>query len=332
MQLTELLLMLKPGSGCDYHRLVLPLGYAGYDFAQVANLTPEKVRSFKGIAYNRIPLTVKTETLVKLREQYGHKLWMDVDDHWELSHNHYLKASWTKGGVTERIKGLLKIADVVTCTTERLAGKVREFNSNAIVIPNALPFIDHSQFSFKRFDKDFVRFGFVGGASHLHDVRQLIPVFQQYSQMHFKFCGYSEKNDQTIKMAKVFSNDGKNKNYRQIGMQPLDSYLFGYNDLDVCIAPLEDVEFNKYKSNLKVIEAGLKKCAVICSPNPCYTDTVPEDVVTYAKSVKDWKAAFKQHMDIGYARERGEKLYAWVKENYDLVKVNEQRLKLLESL
>lgn len=332
MNIKDLLVLFKPGSGCDYHRLALPLGYAGYDFINGKDLTVEKLQGFKAIAYNRIPLNIKTQTLVDLRAKYGHKIWMDVDDHWVLPSRHYLRAAWKKGQVTERIKDLLKIADVVTCTTQRLGDKVKEFNENVVVIPNSLPFIEHSQFTYVRQPADYVRFGFVGGASHLYDVRQIFPVFQHYNHMHFKYCGYSQINDHAKRMADAFSNNGKNKNYTQIDMQPLDMYLHGYDDIDVAIAPLEDVEFNKYKSNLKILEAGLKKCGIICSPNACYTDTVPDDIVTYARSIKDWKAAFKQYMDKDYAKERGEKLYEWVKQNYNLVEVNEKRLKLLESL
>jgi hypothetical protein len=115
-------------------------------------------------------------------------------------------------------------------------------------------------------------------------------------------------------------------------MQPLDKYLYGYDDIDVAIAPLEDNEFNKYKSNLKILEAGLKKCAIICSPNACYTDTVPDNIVTYAKSIRDWKEAFKQYKDKDFAKERGEKVYEWVKQYYEMGEVNKLRSKLLESL
>lgn len=332
MTLKDLLVFFKPGSGCDYHRLALPLGYAGYDFSQGVGLTPEKVQQFKGIAFNRIPLTVKTQTLINLRSQYGHKLWMDVDDHWVLPAKHYLNKTWVENKTTERIVELLKVSDVVTCTTERLASKVREYNPNAVVIPNALPFIDHAQFAYNRQDANHVRFGFVGGSSHLYDVMEIAPVFQHYNHMHFKFCGYNGKHSHVVKMAAIFSNNGKNPNYRQLDMQPLDSYLKGYDDLDVCIAPLEKEEFNKYKSNLKVLEAGLKKCAIICSPIECYTDTVPDTMVTYAKTVKDWKLAIKQHMDKDYAREKGQKLHDWVKQHYNLDTVNQLRMNLLAGL
>ena len=332
MTIKDLLLLLKPGSGCDYHRLVLPLGYAGYDFNNGVGLTTEKLRGFKAIVFNRVPLNVKPETLKDLRAQYGHKIWIDIDDYWVLPEFHYLKRGWAKSDVTGRIMQFIKMADIVTCTTDRLASKIKDLNDKVSVIPNSLPFIEHSQFTFTRQPADYVRFGFVGGASHLRDVRQLIPVFQQYSQLPFKFCGYSERNGEAVKMADVFSNNGRNKNYTQVNMQPLDHYLYGYDDIDVCIAPLEDIEFNKYKSNLKVLEAGLKKCAIVCSPNACYTDTVPDNIATYAKSIKDWKEAFKKHMDKDYVKEQGEKVYEWVKQNYNLPEVNEARLKLIENL
>ena len=331
MTVKEMLILFKPGSGCDYHRMALPYGYMGYDFSNGLNLTPEKVAGFKCIAFNRVPLNIDPDTIKRYKDNGGLVL-MDVDDYWILPSNHYLKSGWAKAGVSERIMKLLEIATVVTCTTERLASKVKEFNENALVIPNSLPFINHSQFTYTRQPSEHVRFGFVGGSSHLFDVRQIGPIFQHYSQLPFKFCGYSEKNDQAKKMDLVFSNYGKNKNYTHLEMQPLDKYLYGYDDIDVAIAPLEDNEFNKYKSNLKILEAGLKKCAIICSPNACYTDTVPDNIVTYAKSIRDWKEAFKQYKDKDFAKERGEKVYEWVKQYYEMGEVNKLRSKLLESL
>jgi len=220
-----------------------------------------------------------------------------------------------------------------TCTTERLASKIRPINSNVVVIPNALPFINHGdQFTSTKTTSSITRFGFVGGTSHKGDLMSIAPVFQYFNQLNFSYCGFSPRSKEAIGIQTLCSNVGKNLNYKSVDMAPLDKYMYAYDNLDCCIAPLLPEEFNKYKSNLKVLEAGLKKCALICSPNECYTDTVPAEVVTYCKSVKDWKEAIKKHQDLDYTKNRGEKLHEWVKTNYSLEEVNKQRLQLYESL
>lgn len=331
MTIHEMLPIYRLVSGCDYHRILLPFGYAGYDFNNCSNMTTEKLRTFKGIVFNRTPLTVKAETLIKLKNEYGTKVIMDLDDYWELYKGHYLYQRWMLSKTPERIKAYMGVADIVTCTTERLAEKARAYNKNVHVIPNALPFGLDDQFSDSKTPTDKTRFGFVGGTSHVADMRVIGPVFQHFNHIDFTYCGYTERSKEAVKIKDTCSNNMKNPNFKTVGQAPLDKYMNGYNGIDCCVAPLVDEEFNKYKSNLKVLEAGLKKCAIICSPNACYTDTVPDSVVTYCKSIKDWKEAIKKHQDLAYTKERGEKLYQWVKDNYNLIEVNKKRAEIYEK-
>jgi len=330
--LSKILPIYKMTSGCDYHRILLPLGYMGYDFSLVQDMTTEKLQSFKIITFNRTPGGVNPQALRVLKSK-GAKIILDLDDYWYLYAGHYLNKHWVENKVPETIIQMIKIADVVTCTTERLASKIRFLNSNVVVIPNALPFINHGdQFTSTKTASSTTRFGFVGGTSHKGDLMSIAPVFQYFNQLNFSYCGFSPRSKEAIGIQTLCSNSGKNLNYKSVDMAPLDKYMYAYDNLDCCIAPLLPEEFNKYKSNLKVLEAGLKKCALICSPNECYTDTVPAEVVTYCKSVKDWKEAIKKHQDLDYTKNRGEKLHEWVKANYSLEEVNKQRLQLYESL
>lgn len=330
--LDNLLPLYKINSGCDYHRIVLPLGYAGYDFTSLQDMTTEKLRKYKTIIFNRVPINIPLKPLLKLKEEYGVKVIADIDDYWHLYPSHYLYSHWKREGVSEKIQEFIRIADLVTTTTDRLVGKIKEINSNVHVVPNALPFNTNDQFLYNKVNSNEIRFGFVGGSSHLHDVKTIAPIFQFYNNINFTYCGYSKKSPDSVKMSKIFSNYNTNRNYKNVEMAGLDSYMYGYDTLDCCIAPLVKVEFNKYKSNLKVLEAGLKKCSIICSNVECYTDTVPDTVVTYCNSIKDWKEAIRKHRDIDYTKERGENLYNWVKENYSLEEVNKKRLKLIEGL
>lgn len=316
-------------SGCDYHRILLPLGYAGYDFSQLEEMTNEKLHSYKVVVFNRIPVNIEVAGLKKLQEK-GLKLAIDMDDYWYLYKEHLIYEGWIKNNFSQRLEELMRISDVVTCTTKRLADKIIPFNQNVHILPNALPF-ESGQFNSVKTSSDKVRFGFVGSSSHLHDLRTIVPVFQHFSQLDFTMCGYVT-NPVWDKMEAVCSNNGTNKNYKRVDQRMLDSYMDGYTDLDCCIAPLTNVDFNQYKSNLKILEAGVKKCAIICSANPCYTDTVPDELVTFCKSIKDWKLAIKKHQDIEYTQAKGLALHDWVKANYDLKEVNKSRFKLYETL
>ena len=54
-----------------------------------------------------------------------------------------------------------------------------------------------------------------------------------------------------------------NEPYRRVWTKPITSYASNYNLFDISLAPLKESTFNKVKSQLKVIEAGFHKKAII---------------------------------------------------------------------
>lgn len=332
MNLDKLFPIIKPGSGCDYHRIVLPLEHLGYDFKLLEGLTTEKFKTFTALMFNRVPKKAKLDSLLEVRKQYGTKVIADFDDFWELQPSHYLYTHWKEEKLAEKMKAFMEISDVVTCTTQRLADKIAALNQKVIVVPNAMPVNTEDQFKDRKTPTTETRFGFVGGVSHAGDLKMIWPVFQHYNHLNFTFCGYSETSPQAKRMEDTCSNNKKNPNYKREFIKPLDKYMESYDNLDCCIAPLTDDYFNQFKSNLKVLEAGIKRCAIICSPNPCYTDTVPDNLVTYCKTIKDWKEAFRKHKDLNYTQEKGHALYDWVITNYNLEDANKTRLNIIQSL
>lgn len=57
--------------------------------------------------------------------------------------------------------------------------------------------------------------------------------------------------------------DIANESYRRVWTKPISTYASNYNLFDISLAPIEDNLFNKVKSQLKVIEAGFHKKALI---------------------------------------------------------------------
>lgn len=327
MEKSKILPLYIPTTGCDYHRIMLPFQERGYELRKYSLEELEKV---KMLVFNRY-IHQKEEVVTALKKDFGITFVQDMDDYWELYPTHYLFQTWKQNKTKEKMLWHMAQAVLTICSTERLAKKVEQLGFNTAVIPNSIPF--SGQFLPNRGEYTGpVRFGFVGGTSHLGDIHSIAYAIQAFPQLNFTLAGFTEKSSQCLGMARILGHHGKNPNFRTIGVKSLDTYMESYDTIDCCIAPLMDVEFNKYKSNLKVLEAGAKKCAIICSANECYTDTVPDDIVTYCKSIKDWKQAIKKHSDRAYTKERGEKLHDWVKTNYNMAEVNPKRFKLLTDL
>ena len=84
-----------------------------------------------------------------------------------------------------------------------------------------------------------------------------------------------EYKEHLQKFVKKDYNSLENEPYRRVWTKPVTSYATNYNLFDVSLAPIEENNFNYVKSQLKLIEAGFHKKAVICQNFGPYTiDTV----------------------------------------------------------
>lgn len=144
--------------------------------------------------------------------------------------------------------------------------------------------------------------------------------------------------------------DIKNEPYRRAWTKPISTYATNYNLFDVSLAPIEEHTFNQVKSQLKVIEAGFHKKAIIAQDygpyqidlNPYFvknTDKkshelgVNEDgnalLVQTSKNHKDWyKNIKKLILNPELVKTLSENLHKTVKDTYsmDAVCVNRREL------
>jgi hypothetical protein len=68
-----------------------------------------------------------------------------------------------------------------------------------------------------------------------------------------------------------------------------DDYMKILHSCDICLQPLDDTKFNRYKSDIKYLEAGIGGLAVIASP-VVYDDYIEhERTGLIARSPKDWE-------------------------------------------
>lgn len=303
---SNLLLDLRPNTACDYHRIVMPFSYA--------DIKP------------RVPVFVcnrmATGGLPELqrRKKSGEKIVVDIDDYWILDDSHYLYQRFAIAGMTELLINCLRLADVVTVTTPHLASRVREINRSVVVIPNALPF-DRGQFTRsenKYSDRTFI---WAGGASHRDDLKLLPDAGKDLCIAGVK-PGVAEW---THCLA------GRRGHSVKLGL-PLSEYMSVYDGHLCALAPLVDSEFNRCKSNLKMLEAGAKGLAFIASDVRPYLNEVDQDVVLYADS--DW--GFYEKMTTikncpQLAEEQAQNLSDHVRKNYHLDDANELRRQVIES-
>ena len=135
------------------------------------------------------------------------------------------------------------------------------------------------------------------------------------------------------------------KNYLRVWTKPVTSYAKNYSKFDVSIAPIKHHTFNKVKSQLKVIESGFYKKALIASNYGPYTIDLTHCLkngnfvdgnallVDEQRNHSDWAKYIKKLLDNpNMAKDMGERLYEHVSKNYDLAIVTKNRAEFYKSI
>ncbi len=348
------------------------------------------LKNYDAIFIHRIPQHNHVEAIdiIKRIKNLGIKVIIDTDDHWTLDPSHGAYNIHKRNNISSTIIECIKLADLVTVPTKILANEVKKFNSNVVILPNAINPTE-SQFIPKVQPSDLVRVGWLGGSSHVKDIELLRDLGGKHlsisNKMQMVLCGFDtrganmrldqetgqyvqtpirpeesvwflyecfltnnyrnfETDTDYLKYLATFSDDPSydtsNKMYRRIWTKSISTYATSYNNIDIPLAPLNDSLFNKYKSQLKIIEAGFHKKPIIAQNFGPYTidlinavDTggVYNDkgnalLVDTTKNHKLWAKYVKKLIDSPQMRiDLGEKLYETVKDKYNLNNVSELR-------
>jgi glycosyltransferase involved in cell wall biosynthesis len=323
-------------SGVSYHRIALPMGYMENVTGIVTNAIDHELvqPTYDIFFYNRVNPYHKRHD--EFREKMGCKIVMDIDDDWDLPLNHLMFERYMT--LKPLILQNLLDADMVTCSTERLAEKCKQYNKNVHVFPNALPF-GKDQFTNDRYIDDKVRIFWAGGITHKEDLRLVREGVRRLrtskDKIKMVIGGYDKSNltSQRIWDRMVeFMTDLRYLPHEILPAQKPFDYMNLYCHADIMLVPLVHDSWSQYKSNLKILEAATKAIPVICSAVPPYSDDADAPVLWVHKK-SDWYEHMNFLIHNKNAREDyGQKLHEWAVEKYDLPNVNKRRRAAFASL
>lgn len=137
-----------------------------------------------------------------------------------------------------------------------------------------------------------------------------------------------------------------NQPYVRVWTRPVNQYAANYKRFDVSLAPIKNHIFNRVKSQLKVIEAGFHKKALIASNIGPYTIDLKHCLnkgnfvsganaflVDENKNHSDWSKYIKKLIDNpNLVTDLGEALYETVKDTYHINTTTKFRSEFYKSL
>jgi glycosyltransferase involved in cell wall biosynthesis len=141
--------------------------------------------------------------------------------------------------------------------------------------------------------------------------------------------------------------DIKNQPYRRVWTKPISTYASNYNLFDISLAPIEENTFNKVKSQLKIIEGGFHKKAVIAQDfGPYQIDVNPANkfggewdpegngiLIDTNKNHKDWFKYVKKLIEQPeLIAQLSTNLHNMVSQKYSVSAVSDERRELYKRL
>ena len=323
-------------SGVTYHRLALPLSVMKKEYCIITDTMTEEMlieKNINVVVVNRFCELIPLPDLLKWKSKIGFKLVVDIDDYWELFSQHLSAPTYRSLGVTRIIKTYIQVADVVTTTHNRLRLEIIKINPNCYILPNALPF-DRDQFTAVRNVNEFVNIAHTGSITHFPDMRQLKnPIRELAKSKSFKestrmiLCGWNKANEFHWKQMGDWFTAGERLNHKILESMPVDLYMNFYLEADILLAPLLDNKFNRLKSNLKALEAGAKRIPLMAIKRAPYDD-IPTVcwVDNWERDIK--RMVFSKQMRTDFGEANAE----YVREHYDLFKINDIRFAIYSKL
>lgn len=313
-----------------YHRVIMPLMLMdGPDVYVTNNLLEQDFEKGCDIfMYNRVLPDHALPMIAELKNKYGFKICVDIDDHWELDPHHILYNEYQLSGFANRQIEQIKNADFVFTTHSRLAAEIAPINKNVHVLPNAIP--RQGQFDIERKRHDLTRLFWQGSITHKEDIallkRPVDCLNTIASKIQMVIAGYMDQEDEWYKMVMLYTSGIKHQ-YRILTGKHVNEYYQHYQHADICLVPLLNSPFNKHKSNLKVLEAANMGLPVICSPVNPYLD-LP---VLYAKGAGEWVNHITRLVaSRKRQKEAGQELKEFCDINYNFYKINNERKQIFE--
>jgi hypothetical protein len=334
----------------SYHRLKKPFEYLqkeGHHCDFIYNFTNDVViEGYDYFVYNRsIGYGDADFGLLEKIKSQGIKIIIDVDDLWELPENHPIvwRTDVDYNGWKNNFLMNIAFADYVWTSTDYLKMIIEDHFTNkpVVVVKNAIDYDDPQWMDNKgkKKNKNKTVIGYAGSTTHYGDLDQMKTPLRRLNRnkyvkrnMVFQLSGTDFINDYGKKVwhhqLGIFTDDGKNNNVFISGGVRVNQYARFFDQMDIVIAPLLDNDFNRCKSELKVLEAGAKWLPFIGSDMVTFSRTGAN--IDLCSNGDEWvESILELSLDKSLRESLGKELGEYVRDMYKIDKENQARLSIL---
>jgi len=275
--------------GCGHYRILHPfqaisdelraeggVKFTNFNFADVARIQPDVI-VLQGAWINEGILT----QIRRYREITGAKVVLEFDDYLPNIPTRSIHRKMVSQGAIKEMRRAIEQVDWLVASTPILAEEYSNYHDDIRVAKNGLLPAWWSNLKSERNTGRKPRVGWAGGGSHTGDLAEIRYVVKDLEdEVEWVFMGMKP--------------DGiKCEFHPSVAIQDYPKKLASLN-LDLAVVPLEMNQFNRCKSNLRLLELGVLGVPVICTDIEPYQGTLP--VTTVRNRNQNWVAAIRSHL------------------------------------
>lgn len=198
--------------------------------------------------------------LYQLQQERGKKLVVECDDYLELNPDSPFQREHDLFEAKFVITRTMQVADMITTTTEYLANKLRKINPNVVVLPNFMD-LERWDVGLRPNVTGKIRIGWCGSITHVEDMKMVIEPMRRIYKEHKNIQIIIVGDPRVVELFEGMPVEGMNGTPFEAWPSKLSSL-----QLDIGLAPLQDNEFNRCKSNIKWMEYAIVGVPGVFSP------------------------------------------------------------------
>jgi glycosyltransferase involved in cell wall biosynthesis len=234
---------------------------------------------------------------------------------------------------------MLRIANGVIVATPHLKTIYEPYNRNIHLVENSLDLTEWDELSIPRHQK--IRIGWIGGRSHVRDLLIVTPILrdilQKYPKTHLYLINSGLKNyskftgrpDEFEGIPNVYYSD------RSVSINLYPRFMAHFK-FDIGLAPLEDCNFNRSKSNLRWLEYSALKIPTIATDISHFNQTVTTGetgILIPGNDTDAWHRALEEFIgNEDFRSHVGQNAYRTIKQRFNLRKNAGAYLRLLRDI
>lgn len=276
-------------NACGHYRIMHPfkamekelrleggLKFKDFHFTDVARIQPDVVVLQGGWGRTNILTQIR-----RYKEITGAKVALEFDDYLPNIPTRSIHRKELSQGLIKNMRRAIEAVDWLVVSTPKLAQEYASFHNDIRVAKNGLLPEWWKGLESKRRTGKKMRVGWAGGSSHTGDLAEIKWVVKELQdEVEWVFMGMKP--------------EGVDCEYHKGA--PIDRYpakLASLN-LDLAVVPLEINQFNRCKSNLRLLELGACGVPIICTDIEPYQCDLP--VTRVPNKHLAWVDAIRSHL------------------------------------